>query len=149
MDFPWNRKGARQPTPKGFGIPIRPEDFVGHDPAANERAVRTGFVAKAKHYLGRLPIAEDVVALYFCLLDGKTPVWVKGVAAAALAYFVLPLDAIPDWLPVIGLGDDLSVLSAALAAVSTNLTADHRAKARAWLREEHIVAPGSERVGSR
>ncbi len=117
----------------------RPEDFVGSDPAENERVVRAGFSAKAKAYLSRIPMSEEVVALYFCLLDGKTPVWVKAIAAAALAYFILPIDAVPDLLPLIGLGDDISVLSAALAAVSTNLTAEHRARARAWLRDEQIL----------
>ena len=81
-------------------------------------------------------MAEEVVSLYHAMLDPKTPLWVKGVAAAALAYFILPIDAVPDMLPLVGLGDDLSVLSAALAAVSTHITDEHRAKARAWLADE-------------
>jgi uncharacterized membrane protein YkvA (DUF1232 family) len=141
------RPDAAQPRvpPGSPPAPIRPEDYVGSDQARNEQVVREGFVAKAKRYLRKLPIAEEVVALYYCLLDPKTPVWVKGVVAAALAYFILPLDALPDILPLIGLSDDLTVLSTALAAISTHLTDEHRAKARAWLQHEHLFAAASDK----
>jgi uncharacterized membrane protein YkvA (DUF1232 family) len=115
--------------------PIKPEYYVGSDEAHNEEVVRERFAAKAKRYLRRLPLAHETVAMYFCLLDRATPVWVKATAAAALAYFVLPLDAVPDLLPVIGLSDDVSVLAAALAAISTHITEEHRAKARNWMED--------------
>lgn len=115
---------------------VRPQDYVGDDEARNERIVREGFVAKAKRSLNRLPLAHETVALYFCLLDPKTPLWVKGIVGAALAYFILPLDAIPDLLPLVGLSDDAGVLAAALTAVSTHITAEHRAQARAWMDAE-------------
>jgi len=120
-------------------LPIRPEDYVGDDVSRNERTVRDGFAAKAKRFLREVPMAGEVVALYFAMLDPKTPLWVKGTAAAALAYFILPIDAVPDLLPLVGLGDDLSVLSAALAAVSTHITEEHRARARGWLRDEQVI----------
>jgi uncharacterized membrane protein YkvA (DUF1232 family) len=112
---------------------------VGVDEAANEQKVRAGFVPAAKRHLAKIPFAEDVVAMYFCLLDPRTPLWVKGVVAAALAYFVLPLDAIPDFLPLVGMSDDIAVLSAALAAISNYLTPEHRSRAVGWLRDEHII----------
>jgi uncharacterized membrane protein YkvA (DUF1232 family) len=124
----WFRKG-----------PVRPEDYVGADEARNERVVREGFAAKAKRYLRQIPFAADVAAMYFCLLDPKTPLWVKGTVAAALAYFILPLDAIPDLLPIVGMSDDAGVLAAALTAVSAHLTDDHRARARAWLEAEKVI----------
>jgi uncharacterized membrane protein YkvA (DUF1232 family) len=123
--------------PRPGDPPIRPEDYVGRDEARNEQVVREGFVAKAKRYLRQVPMAEEVVALYFCMLDARTPLWVKGTAAAALAYFILPLDAVPDLLPLVGLGDDVTVLSAALAAVAPHITAEHRAQARRWMAHEH------------
>lgn len=144
IKMPWSKPAPEASNPADNPTPVRPEDFVGTDQSRNEQMAREGFVAKAKSCLRRLPIAEEVVALYFCLLDNKTPLWVKGIAATALAYFILPLDAVPDILPVIGLGDDLSVLSAALAAVSTNLTSEHRAKARQWLAHEHLVGAGAD-----
>ena len=123
--------------------PIRAEDYVGADEAHNEQVVREGFVPKAKRYLRQIPIASEVVAMYFCLLDPKTPLWVKGTVAAALAYFILPLDAIPDLLPIVGMSDDAGVLAAALTAVSAHLTDEHRARARAWM-EAEIVPEGAQ-----
>jgi uncharacterized membrane protein YkvA (DUF1232 family) len=119
--------------------PVRPEDYVGTDEAKNERVVRERFVAKAKRYLRQVPAATEVVAMYFCMLDGKTPLWVKGTAAAALAYFILPVDAIPDILPVIGLSDDAAVLSAAFTAVAAHVTDEHRQKAREWMEHERLI----------
>ena len=83
-------------------------------------------------------MASEVVAMYFCMLDPTTPLWVKGTVAAALAYFILPLDAIPDLIPLAGLGDDAGVLTAALTAITAHITAEHRRKARAWLDAESI-----------
>jgi uncharacterized membrane protein YkvA (DUF1232 family) len=115
--------------------PIRPEAYVGGDAARNEQAARDGFVAKARRFLRGVPMAGEVLALDFCMLDARTPVWARATAAAALAYFVLPTDAVPDFLPVVGMADDLSVLSAAIAALSGHITEEHRARARAWLAE--------------
>lgn len=127
---------------------VDPEDYVGRDSARNEESARDGFVAKAKRYLNRIPLAHETVAMYFCMLDPKTPVWVKATAGAALAYFVLPVDAIPDFLPAVGLGDDASVLAAAFAAVSSHVTADHRERARAWMAHEHLLGPGPKPAAS-
>src|SRR3974390_907379 len=100
----WRGRGKPEPEPQVEPISsppapqpqaaIQPEDYVGRDEARNEAAVRAGFVARAKRYLKHLPMASEVVAMYFCMLDSETPLWVKGTVAAALAYFVLPIDAI-------------------------------------------------------
>ena len=121
------------------GAPIRPEVYVGDDAGRNESAVREGFFAKAKRYLKYLPMATEAVAMYFCMLDARTPLWVKGTVAAALAYFILPADAIPDFLPAIGLGDDAGVLTAALTAVASHVTDDHRDQAREWMESESLA----------
>jgi uncharacterized membrane protein YkvA (DUF1232 family) len=118
---------------------INPEDYVGGDAGRNEEVVREGFVAKAKRFLCRLPMATETVAMYYCMLDARTPLWVKATVAAALAYFILPADAIPDFLPVVGLGDDASVLTAALTAVSAHVKDDHRAQARTWMAHERLA----------
>jgi uncharacterized membrane protein YkvA (DUF1232 family) len=138
------REAASPPPPPPAAPPpepIRPEDYVGADEARNEQVVREGFVAKAKQYLRHLPMASEVVAMYFCMLDPRTPLWVKGTAAAALAYFILPLDAVPDLLPLVGLSDDVTVLTAALSAISAFVTDEHRTKAQAWMAHEHLFAP--------
>lgn len=78
-------------------------------------------------------LIEKALILYFVATDGDTPRWAKASIFAALAYFVSPLDAIPDVLPAVGYSDDLSVLGAALVAVSAHVKEEHVQKARQQL----------------
>lgn len=86
--------------------------------------------------LGQIPFAEDVLSAWFCARDPATPARVRYTLMAALGYFVLPLDAIPDFLPLIGFTDDAAVVAAAIATVAGAITPEHRAKAKAWLTRE-------------
>lgn len=83
--------------------------------------------------LARIPFAEDLVAAYICAMDRETPTYVRAVLLGAVAYFVLPADAVPDILAGLGFTDDASVLAAAVAAVGRHLTPAHRMLARARL----------------
>ena len=58
-----------------------------------------------------IPFAEDLLAAYYCAFDRNTPLPVKTSLIGALAYFVLPIDAIPDVLPVLGFTDDAAMLA--------------------------------------
>ncbi len=100
-----------------------------------EREIREKFWRTAKRAARYVPFMEDVVAAYYCALDSKTPLRAKGILLAALAYFVLPTDAIPDFIVGFGFTDDIAVLTAAIAAVRSNITPAHRAAARAALQE--------------
>ena len=105
-----------------------------------ERRVRRRFWPKARRYARMIPFMDEVVAGYYCAMDPQTPPRVRGVLLAALAYFILPLDAIPDFLLSFGIGDDIAVLTAAFAAVRGSITDAHRAAARQALAEEDIRA---------
>ncbi len=96
----------------------------------DEERVRREFWEKAKRVAARLPFAEQLLAAYYCALDHGTPVQVKAMLFAALAYFVLPFDFFPDLLPLIGFTDDMAVLLIALRLISSNLRPEHRAAAR-------------------
>ena len=63
------------------------------------------------------------------MADSKTPKWAKAVIAAALGYFILPTDAIPDVIAMIGFTDDLSVLLGAASTVAKHTTDEHKRKA--------------------
>ena len=98
--------------------------------AHDEDGVRRDFWAKLKRVGRQLPFAEDLVAAYFCTLDPATPSRVKFVLLGAIAYFVLPFDAVPDFLPLLGFADDAAVVTAAIAQVAGAITETHREKAR-------------------
>lgn len=75
-------------------------------------------------------VIEKALILYFCMRDPDTPRWARGVIVGALVYFVLPVDAVPDFLPGIGFADDLGVLVTALATVLAHVKPGHRERAR-------------------
>ena len=79
-------------------------------------------------------VVERALQLYYAMQASETPLWARGVIASALAYFISPIDAIPDVIPVIGYSDDLAVLGAALVTVAAFITADIKAKADATVR---------------
>jgi uncharacterized membrane protein YkvA (DUF1232 family) len=98
--------------------------------ARDEARVRRGFWPKVRRVAARLPFAEDLLAAYYCAFDRQTPLQVKAALLAALAYFVLPLDAVPDLLPLFGFTDDALVLVTALRMVSVHIHESHRVAAR-------------------
>ena len=75
------------------------------------------FARKAGHNL-----VEKSLQLYFAAESPDTPTWARGVVFGALAYFVSPIDAIPDVTPGIGFADDLCVLIGAVSAVAAHIT---------------------------
>src|ERR1700760_4462986 len=102
---------------------------LDEDPPAGpgeERKLRRQFWAKAKRVGASLPFAEDLLAAYYCAFDRNTPLHVKAALVGAIAYFVLPFDAIPDMLPLLGYTDDAAVLATALKLVASHIRPEHR-----------------------
>ena len=99
----------------------------------NEEVVRREFWTKVKRVAARLPFAEDLLAAYYCAFDRATPLQVKAALMFALAYFVLPFDFIPDFLPLIGFTDDAAILITAIRMVGAHMRPEHRLAARAAL----------------
>jgi uncharacterized membrane protein YkvA (DUF1232 family) len=84
-----------------------------------------GFAAAA----GR-EVVEKALILFFAAQRPETPLWAKTVIYSALAYLVLPTDAIPDFIPLSGYADDLGTLVAALGAVTMCITPEVKAAAK-------------------
>ena len=61
---------------------------------------------------------------------------VRGMLLAALAYFILPLDIVPDLIAALGFADDAALLAAVIGLVSTHITPVHRAAAARALDKE-------------
>ncbi len=101
----------------------------------DERTLRRSFWPKVKRVAAKIPFAEDLLAAYFCAFDRATPLQVKAALLGAIAYFILPTDAIPDFLPALGYTDDAAVLLAALKLVAGHITPGHKYAAREKLAE--------------
>jgi uncharacterized membrane protein YkvA (DUF1232 family) len=80
-------------------------------------------------------VVSKALVLYYCYSDPDTPKWVKGIIIGALGYFISPLDAIPDAIPVVGFADDLGALAAATAAVAVHIKQSHSEAAKKRLGE--------------
>jgi uncharacterized membrane protein YkvA (DUF1232 family) len=115
--------------------PLASEAAWAEDSACDEQSVRAHFWPKFKRFAANLPFAEDLLTAYYCAFDRNTPLHVKTALMGALAYFVLPFDAVPDILPVLGFADDAAILATALRIVANHLTPAHRAAAKRALDE--------------
>ncbi|MCW5693603.1 MAG: DUF1232 domain-containing protein [Pseudolabrys sp.] len=109
--------------------------MFGTSPAGDDPSLQRQFWRKLGAALAQVPFAEDLLAAYYCAFDRATPVQVKGTLVAAIAYFVLPFDVVPDMLPVLGFTDDAAVLMTALKLVSSHMRPEHREAAREKLEQ--------------
>jgi uncharacterized membrane protein YkvA (DUF1232 family) len=106
------------------------------DTEKRAKKVKAGFWPVFKRAFGQIPFARDVVAAFYCAFDPATPKRVRAILLGALAYFILPFDAIPDILAVVGFSDDIAVLAAAIGAVRAHMKPEHYEKADAALAVE-------------
>jgi uncharacterized membrane protein YkvA (DUF1232 family) len=90
-----------------------------------------GFWTKVRRYAkaAGIEVVERALQLYYAAQSPDTPAWAKRVIYGALGYFVLPADAIPDFIPAAGYADDLGALVMALASVAFYITPAVREKA--------------------
>lgn len=75
-------------------------------------------------------LVEKAITLFHTLQDADTPRWARTVIVGVLGYFILPLDAIPDFTPAVGFADDLGSLVTAFGILAIHVKPEHRDKAR-------------------
>lgn len=139
-------EGARGMEVEGSGFdphaPLDPSRALApHVVRLNSSLVQKRFLPKLRRLARHLPFAEDALALFYCALDRETPARTKGLLLAALAYFVLPTDFIPDWIPGLGFSDGAAVIAAALALAGGAIQPRHREQARDKLDQIAGVTP--------
>lgn len=59
-------------------------------------------------------LKRDTIALWLAARDPRTPLAAKVLAGAVAAYALSPVDLIPDFIPVLGLLDDLIIVPAGI-----------------------------------
>ncbi|MDF2669299.1 MAG: hypothetical protein K0R67_1605 [Paenibacillus sp.] len=90
-----------------------------------------GFWSKLKKYAkdAGMKVVYSGLLLFYALESPKTPLKAKVQIYGALGYLILPVDLVPDFLPVVGYVDDLGALGLAIGAAA--LSIDHEVKQKA------------------
>ena len=102
-----------------------------------------GFWEKTKSVLksaGLLTLYK-ALQLYYVLKESSCPAHIKAAILAALGYFILPIDVVPDFIPVVGFGDDLAAITAALLMAQAYVDEEVKRKARDKL--DDLFGPGT------
>ncbi len=117
---------------------------IPEQPAEQRALVEEGFWPKFRRLMGRLPFAEDLLSAYYAAMDPATPARVRMTLYAALAYFVVPADLVPDVIVGLGYTDAAVVLRPLWPDTSAPATAN--GPAGRWSptpRRRRIAAPDS------
>lgn len=108
-------------------------DKSSHEPAVISRPKLWQKLKSQASRLSRSTM-QLVLKLYYAAIDDDTPSWAKATIYTALAYFILPLDAIPDFI-LGGYTDDLTTLTAAVYTITKHIKPEHQEKAEQKLQQ--------------
>jgi uncharacterized membrane protein YkvA (DUF1232 family) len=116
---------------KKVGIPIEALAY-SQDDAQDIEYSDEKFLEKMKAFGAKAGkgLVEQAFIMWYVLHDPNTPTPAKLTIAGALAYWILPIDMIPDLLPAVGFTDDISVIAAAITSIAISITPDAKAKAK-------------------
>ncbi len=95
-----------------------------------------GFIQRVRQAARALK--RDGLTLWFALRDPQTPWWIKALIVFVVGYALSPIDLIPDFIPVLGLLDDLILLPGLIWLALRLLPPSVKAAARAQT-DDHIA----------
>ena len=91
-----------------------------------------GFWKKIRHIatqVGR-KVLYPALQLYFLLQAKDVPAKAKTIIIGALGYLILPVDVMPDFIPMLGIVDDISAIMLVLKTLNKDITPEIRKEAR-------------------
>ena len=69
-------------------------------------------------------MTEKILLLYAAMCDKRTPWYAKALVVLLLAYIISPIDIIPDFIPIIGLLDEVILVPVALGIIFKMIPSD-------------------------
>ena len=106
--------------------------------------ILSAFPAKLTANADKIPFTTQITAAYYALRDPNTSIKVKATLAAAIAYFILPIDLFPDLIAGFGFTDDFAVLMLVLKRLGPAITDEHYDLARRRLQGDQESAQGTQ-----
>ncbi|MER2107976.1 MAG: YkvA family protein [Solibacillus sp.] len=103
------------------------------------------FLTKIQRVGGKLgkEAMQAAATLFVALKSPDMPKSSKMIVLGALGYFILPVDVITDFLPLVGLTDDVAVIMLALGKVYLSITDEMKEEAATltekWTGKESIL----------
>lgn len=82
---------------------------------------------------GYCKLLETAMTLYALISEGNLSSTQCLTIITALSYFISPLDAIPDVIPLVGYSDDLALMLATLNIFNDQVSTDIKSKVKNWL----------------
>ena len=104
------------------------DDTKEYEQHYNESSFWNKILSMAKK--AGLKLIYLALLLYYTLESRNVSKTDKAIIIGALGYFILPLDIIPDYIPIIGYTDDMTILVYAYNRVKSNINDHIREKAK-------------------
>lgn len=130
------RRDSAEPQSEPLADPA-PADLAD---TFTERELEREFWPKLKRVAAVVPGVSEILALYFYMKSPDAGLQHRVSILATLAYFILPFDAIPDFIAGIGYTDDLAIAMGLIKFIGSETMNPYRLYARQWLRNEHPPA---------
>ena len=112
---------------------MTPKNIEKYSNRYNEQDLLAKFTRAAKK--AGIKVIYLALLLYYVLKSPGVKMSDKGKIWGALGYFILPIDLIPDFIPIAGYTDDLAALLWAFYAVAKNVTPEIEAQAKRKLHD--------------
>jgi uncharacterized membrane protein YkvA (DUF1232 family) len=114
-------------------IAMEDQDYSGYGKHYNKNDFFEK-VARVARKAG-IKVIYAALLLYYVLVAKTTSKGDRAKILGALGYFILPIDLIPDGIPIAGYTDDLAALMWGIYSVAKNITPEIKEKAHAKLND--------------
>ena len=122
------------------------EDLTKYEKHYSEESLADKISKVAKK--AGIKVIYAALLLYYVVKNPKTTKADRAKILGALGYFILPIDIIPDAIPIAGFTDDLAALTWAIYAVAKNVTPEIKAQAKAKLKDWFGDEYNEDQLGS-
>ena len=104
-------------------------EYVYEAEVVDSSVIDEGLLRKVLIRAGRT-LAQPALEAFEMVIDPSTPTQARVTMVAALTYLIMPMNLVPDLIPITGFSDDLVALTAVIGLWKSHITPEMRNKAR-------------------